>query len=51
MNNLYVYGCSFTKLFDLMPTGLETSNQDFTRNFHGVDFWVHILKMNLTFEI
>jgi len=39
MNNLYVYGCSFSEPFGLVPDGIATINEDLTRDFHGVDFW------------
>lgn len=46
MNNLYVYGCSFSEPFDLVVYGtLPDLSVDKTPNFLGVDYWgTHLAK-------
>jgi len=46
MTKLWVYGCSFSEPFGLVPNGLPTINEeDKSRNFHNVDYWgTHLAK-------
>jgi len=49
MNTLWVYGCSFSEPFGLVPGGVTTINEDKSRNLHGTDYWgTHLAnKLNL----
>lgn len=38
MNNLWVYGCSFSEPFGLTPFKIEF-NEDGTRNLNGIEYW------------
>jgi hypothetical protein len=38
MTTLWVYGCSFSEPFGIMPGGADFHN-DGSRNFHDYDFW------------
>lgn len=45
MTTLWIYGCSFSEPFGIMPGGAEFF-EDRSRNFHGYDFWgTHLAKM------
>lgn len=47
MNTLWIYGCSFSEPFGLVPEGLPTLNDlDKSRFFHGVEYWgTHLAKL------
>lgn len=50
MNKLWIYGCSFSEPFGLIPNELPVIfNADKSRYFHGIDYWgTHVAnKLNL----
>lgn len=45
MNNLWIYGCSFSEPFGLQSNKVFTTDNDGTRNYQDVDFWgTHLSK-------
>lgn len=45
MNNLWVYGCSFSEPFGLEKDKTFFTNKDGSRNYQGIDFWgTHLAK-------
>ena len=51
MNKLWIYGCSFSEPFGLVPKELPTIiNSDKSRYFHGTDYWGTYLANKLNFE-
>lgn len=52
MNTLWVYGCSFSEPFGLLPIENGTIvSEDGSRNFLGVDYWGSILAKKLNLNI
>jgi hypothetical protein len=54
MNTLWVYGCSFSEPFGLLPISNNATTivmEDGSRNFLGVDYWGSILAKKLNLNI
>lgn len=51
MNKLWVYGCSFSEPFGLLPPNTPpTINEDGTRDFYGTEYWGTLLAKKLNRE-